>query len=252
LRKLLFGAAASTLLAPAAAHAETTGFVDAAYEHSQVQGGGAAESPNFGAGVQHDFDSGWGVQADGRSTHFDVSDFNAGYAAIHVYFAVSPNLDVGAFVGLSDFLLNNGESVGVEARVHQGQWSLQGSVGYTHFDPISGTSEVWDARALGAWFLNQDTALTPSVSYTEWQDTAFLDKQAGIGIGVTHRFNNGLQWYASYIYSANDSTVDGQYQVDTVRIGLRFNFSAGDLQTITNDGASWNGAAGMYEALARF
>lgn len=252
MRKLLIGAAASALLAPAAAHAETTGYIDAAFEHSQVNGGGSAESWNLGAGVQHDFDSGWSVQGDGRTTDFDGTNLTSGYAAIHTYSGLNQNVDVGAYLGFIDFLLSNGVIAGVEARVHQGQWSLQGSLSYTQFDPLVGTSEVWDSRILGAWFLNQDTSLTPLISYTEWQDTLFTDKQVGLGIGAAHRFSTGLEIYGSYVHSDNDSTVDGQYQVDTVRIGVRLNLNAGDLQTIANDGASWYGAAGMFEALGRF
>jgi hypothetical protein len=254
LRKLLFGAAASTLLAPLAAHAETTGFIDAAYEHSQVQGGGDAESWNFGAGLEHDFAGGWGVQADGRTTHFDnnVSTPATGYAALHVFTSVNQNVDVGAYAGQVDWILNGGVIAGVEARAHQGQWWLEGSFGYLQLDTISGTSEVWDTRLLGAWFPNQDTALTPILSYTEWQDPMFHDKQNAVGVGGAHRFGNGLEVYGSYVHSEVDSNVDGKYQVDSLRIGVRFNLNAGDLQTIYNEGASWYGAAGMYEAIARF
>jgi hypothetical protein len=253
LRKLLFGAAASALLAPAAAHAETTGFVDAAYEHSQVQGGGSAESWNLGVGVEHDFDNGWGVQADGRTTHFDAGFTpSTGYGVIHVFTALNQNVDVAGYAGQLEWLSSAGVIAGVEARVHQGQWWLEGSYGYLQLDPSIGTSEVWDTRLLGAWFVNQDTALTPILSYTEWQDTFFTDKQTAAGIGAAHRFSNGLQVYGSYVHSEIDSNVDGQYQVDSLRIGVRLNFNAGDLQTIYNEGASWYGAAGLYEAMARF
>jgi opacity protein-like surface antigen len=252
MKKLLIGAASSALLAPAAAHADTSGFVDTAYEYSETSGA-SADSWNLGAGIQHDFD-GWGIQGDGRTTHFDNGSFTigAGYTAVHAYTGLTQNADVAVFVGMLDFIGNDGVMIGTEARVEQPQWSLQGSLGYAEFHQTSGNFQIWDGRAIGSWFLNQDTALTPVLSYTEWHETNEILTQFGAGLGFTHRFNSGVQIVADYVHSDNDSTVAGPYQVDTWRLGVRINLNAGNLQAITNHGASWRGAAGFYEALGRF
>src|SRR5687767_7410949 len=102
-RKLLIGAAISALLAPAAAHAETTGFADVAYEYSE-SGGNSIESWNIGAGIQHDFANGWGIQGDARTTTFHPSfSVASGYTAVHLYTDLNQNVDLGAFVGMLDF-----------------------------------------------------------------------------------------------------------------------------------------------------
>ena len=103
MKKLLIGAAAGALLAPLAAHAETTGFIDTAYEHTEFSNIGIIESWELGGAIQHDFASGWGVQGDFRSTNFDAGgSFTAGadYAAVHIYTSVSQNVDLAAFVGM--------------------------------------------------------------------------------------------------------------------------------------------------------
>ena len=254
MKKLLMGAVAGTLLAPAAAHAETTGYVDVAYEYSEITGGGgSADSWNLAAAVQHDFANGWSLQGDGRSTQFDNGSFTVGasYTALHLYTALNPSIDVGGFVGMLDFS-NDATIIGVESRVHQGQWSLQGSLGYTQFHVTLGTSEAWDARVLGDWFVNPDTSVRPSLSYTEWHEGNFTHKQTGVGLGAAHRLGNGLEVYGAYVHSFDDTTPAGQYEVDTFRVGMRLHLNAGDLQTITNEGARWNGAAGMYEAFGRW
>lgn len=251
MKQLLIGAAVSALLAPGAAHAETTGFAEIAYEYSE-SGPDWIDSWNIGAGIQHDFANGWSIQGDARTTTFHPGfSVASGYTALHLYTDLNQNVDLGAFVGMLDF---NGDATiaGVEARVHQGQWSLQGSLGYTKFHITLGNSEAWDARVLGSWFLNADTALTPTISHTEWQEGNWTHTQFALGVGAAHRFSNGLQAYASYVHSDNDFTPTGPFQVDTIRVGIRLNLGAGDLQTITNEGASWYGAAGMYETFARF
>lgn len=254
MRTLLFGAAVSAMLAPAAAHAQTTGFIDTAYEYSEVRGGGSADSWNLGVGVQHDFANGWGVQADGRTTHFDnnVSTPSTGYGAVHVYADLTQAIDVAAYLGAIDWTLYSARTIGVEARLEQSQWSLQGALGYARFNPTIGTPEVWDARVLGAWFVNSDTAVEPTLSYTEWHDPPSTYKQFAVGVGLAHRFGNGLEISARYIHNDNDSSTGGKYQAHTWRIGVRLHLNAGDLQAVTNDGASWYGAAGLYEALGRF
>jgi hypothetical protein len=254
-RKLLIGAAASAMLAPAAAHAQTSGYVDTAYEYSETSGNTWVQSWNLGAAVEHDFATGWSIQGDGRSTKFDngAITMGANYAALHVSAAVSPNADVAAFFGFLDRVSSDAPMVGLEARVHQGQWSLQGSAGYAQFTPSIGSSEVWDARVLGAWFFNPDTALTPSIAYSEWHETfSFTRTQLGVGVGVTHRLNNGLQWFASYLHSDIDANQPFGYTADTARVGLRLHLNGGDLQTITNEGASWYGASGLYELFGRW
>jgi hypothetical protein len=251
MRKLLLGAALGALLAPAAAHAETTGFADIAYEYGE-SGGNSLDSWNIGAGIQHDFDNNWSIQGDARTNTFHPGfSVASGYTALHLYTELNPSVDLGAFVGMIDFN-GDGTTVGLESRVHQGQWSLQGSLGYTKFDITLGNSEAWDARVLGAWFVNSDTALEPSISYSEWHEGNWTHTQFSLGLGAAHRFSNGLEAYAGYVHSDNDSTPVGPYQVDTLRVGLRLNLGAGDLQSITNDGASWYGAAGMYEAFTRW
>jgi hypothetical protein len=253
-KKLLWGAAAGVLLAPAAAHAQTSGFVDAAYEYTETSGGGSLESWNLGVAAHHDFANGWSIQAEGRNTKFDGGAITQGasYAALHLTSAVNQNVDVGAFVGFLDRVSDDARMVGLEARVHQGQWALQGSAGYAQFTPSIGSSDAWDTRVVGAWFFNPDTALTPSIAYSEWQDTFFTRTQFGVGLGVTHRFGNGLQVFGSYLFSDIDANQPAPFTADTVRIGLRLHLNGGDLQTITNDGASWYGAAGLYEAFGRW
>ncbi len=251
MRKLMLGAAVSALLTPAAAHAETTGFADVAYAHMESSGN-TLEGWDISAGIQHDFANGWSSQGDARTSDYDPSfSVASGYAALHLYNELNQNVDLGAFVGM---LHVNGDAaiVGVESRVHQGQWSLQGTAGYTKFDITLGASEAWDARVLGSWFFNPDTALTPNIAYSEWHEGNFTHTEFGLGVGLAHRFSNGLQIYGGYLHSDNDYTPIGPYQVDTVRVGLRLNLSAGDLQNITNNGASWYGAAGMYEVFARW
>lgn len=255
MRTLLIGAAAGALLAPAAAHAQTTGFVDTAYEYSETSGGGWVKSWNIGAAVEHDFANGWSIQGEGRNTQFDNGVFTMGasYAALHVSAALDQNADIAVFVGILDRISSDAPMVGLEARAHQGQWALQASAGYAQFTPSIGSSEVWDTRVLGTWFLNPDTALTPSIAYSEWHDTfAFTRTQFSVGLGATHRFSNGLEAFAGYLHSDIDANQPFSYTADTVRVGLRLHLNGGDLQTITNEGASWYGAAGLYEVFGRW
>jgi hypothetical protein len=254
MRKVLIGAAAGALLAPVAANAETTGFIQVGYEHSE-SGPDTLDSWGLGGAVQHDFANGWGVQAEAHSTQFDNTSFvvTADYAALHVYTALNQKVDIAAFVGMLS-LPRGGDAfdLGVEARIHQGQWSLQGSVAYLEYPNAPGPSYAWDARVRGDWFVNQDTALIPVISYFEWHEGNFTHKSLEVGAGAAHRFANGLEINAFYVHSENDSTPIGTYQVDTLRLGLRLHLNAGDLQTIAVDGASWNGAAGVFENYGRF
>lgn len=256
MKKLLIGAAAGALMAPVAARAETTAFIETTYEHAEASNSNTAvESWKLGGAIQHDFSSSWGIQGDFRSTNFDFggSTLGANYAAVHVYGSVSQNVDVAAFAGILGLPIgDDGVDVGVEARMHDGPWSLQGSLGYLTFPTRAVNSEAWDGRVSAAWFINQDTSLGPSISYYEWNDGGDILKHLELGASAAHRFGNGLEVQAAYVHIENDSTVIGQYQADAFRVALRLHLNAGDLQTITNQGPSWTGALGIYENTGRF
>lgn len=255
MKKILIGAAAGALLAPIAAHAETTGFVDIAYERSEFGPGAVVDLGVLGGAIQHDFTSGWGIQAEFGTTQRDDGGFtvSSDYAAAHLYTALNASVDVAAFAGkLASPMVGDAWDVGVEARIHQGQWSLQGSVAYLNFPNTPITSEAWDTRVRGAWFVNQDTALTAGITYFEWQDGTFLRTHFAAGVGAAHRLANGLEVYANYLHGWNEYTPIPPYEADTVRVGVRLHLNAGDLQTITNQGPTWSGAVGVYENIGRF
>lgn len=251
MKKILLGAAAAfAVAAPSAALANTSGYVDTGYENTDYDSGGDFDALHLGGGVYHTF-GGWGVQADGRVTNQDwggSSTSGHGYAAVHA-FTQGGGWDFGGFLGLLDYYGDAGMMLGAETRTHFGNFSLQGTLGYAEFDSWSDYN-LWDIRVDGAFFLQPNFAITGGIGYSEWDAGSDSDALT-LSLGAAYQFVNGFTLYGEYINTDGDGS-GFNWEADTFRIGLRFDFNGGSLQDITNNGASWNGGAALHEQMLRW
>jgi hypothetical protein len=254
MRKYLWGAAAALAIATPAA-AETSGYVDAGYESSELSFGSDFEALHIGGAVHHEFGNGWGIQADGRtvsqSYNSSSSDDGHGYAAVHAYTGLSDHWDVGGYVGLIDVFGFGGHIAGIETRKNIGSLSLQGSINYADIDANTDNT-AWDYRVTANWFFTPNFGANAGAGVTDWDYAAGFDAESNDwSVGATYQFAGGFALYGSY----NDTHTDWvsyDYDVETFRLGVRWNLNGGDLQTVTNEGASWNGAAALHEQYVRF
>jgi hypothetical protein len=251
MRKYLLSAAAALAIATPAA-AETSGYVDASYESSEYSLGDEYDILNLGGGVHHEFDNGWGVQADARTglQSFDGAsqDEGVGYAAVHAYFGINDHWDLGGYAGLISESGDGHSMFGLESRKHIGNLSLQGSASFAH-------NESWydasDYRLSANWFFAPNFAVNAGVGWTEWDWESGFDAEAtDWSLGGAYQFAGGLVLHGSYASSDTD-WVTYTYDVETFRIGVRWNFNGGDLQTVANEGASWSAAATFQDQLTR-
>ena len=257
MRKYLLSAAAALAIATPAA-AETSGYVDAGYESSDYNSTDEFDVLHLGGAIHHEFGNGWGLQADGRTAlqTWDNSsgDDSHGYAAVHAYKGLNDHWDVGGYVGLLNYYGLGGTLIGIESRKHIGSLSLQGSVGYADFDTFFAFS-AWDYRLSANWFFTPNFAVNGGIGHIEWdREPAFIaDSEAtDWSLGAAYQFANGFALYGSYVSTDGETDVPSEWEVETFRVGLRWNINGGDLQTVTNEGASWNGAAAMHEQFVRW
>jgi hypothetical protein len=237
MRKYLLSAAAALAIATPAA-AETSGYVDAGFESSELdRSTGSADefdALHLGGAVHHDFGNGWGLQADGRtvSQSYDGAsiDDSHGYAAVHAYTGLSDHWDLGGYVGLIDVFGFSGHMAGIESRKHIGSLSLQGSVNYADIDA---SHIAWDYRISADWFFTPNFAVNAGIGATDWDyDSGFDAESNDWSVGAAYQFGGGFALYGSY----NDTHTDWvsyDYDVETFRIGVRWHFNGGDKQRRT-------------------
>lgn len=254
MKKLFLGAAAAAaIVAPGAALANTSGYIDGGYEATEYDGGGEFDALHLGGAIAHDFGSGWGIQADARMVNQEwdgsSSDDSHGYAALHAY-TTTGSWDFAGFVGLLDYYGDGGKMIGAETRTAFGAISLSGSLGYADFENGGSDYNALDLRVNGAYFFNPNFALTAGVGHTDWD--SFFDSDAlDLSVGVAYQLTNGIAFSGEYTNTDGDGFF-GDWEVDTFRLGVRFNINGGDLQNVTNNGASWSGAADLSEAMMRW
>lgn len=253
MKNILLGAtAALALAAPGVASAESSGYIDMGYQNNEFDSGSEFDGLHLGAGFYNDF-GGWGIQADGQTTNLDwdgsSGNDSTSYAAVHA-FTTGGSWDFGGYVGLLNYYGDGGYMVGGETRTNFGNFSLEGTLGYADFDQ-STDYNAWDVAANGAYFFMPNFAVTGTVAYTEWD--AFFDYDATtLSLGGAYQFGGAWTVYGGYSNVDVDSSTGSDYESDVWRIGFRYNIGGGDLQTVTNDGASWSGGAAMHERFLRW
>ena len=253
MKKLLLGALAAAAIAAPAAYADTSGSIDTGFTNAEFDNG-EYDAFHLGGAVQIDAWSGWAVQLDGRTSlqqwDNDSSDDSQAYAAVHADTNTGA-WDFGGWVGILNYYGSGGTTIGAETRTNFGNISLQGSLGYGSFQS-SGDYSGLQASVSGSYFFNPNLAVNVGVGHTTFEydfsdDTDMLD----LSIGGQYGFGNGFEVYGGYMTSDADYG-SGEYDVDTLNIGLRYHFGAGTLQDIANDGASWHGAQLLSDAFPRW
>jgi hypothetical protein len=257
MRKLLWGAAAALAIsAPGLAHADTTGHIDAGWTNTGLTNGfGNFNDYTIGGAVQTDVAPGWTVQLDGNTMlqQWDHSsaDDSHGYAALHAD-AKLDSFDVGAWVGILNWYGDGGKMIGVEGRTAFDNISLQGSVGYVDWR-ASNEYSAWDARIGGNYFLQPNWAINGSIVGTWFSEGYYDADMTDYSIGTTYQFSHcplsiSLDYQRNTVNNKNFEDYDG----NTVKLGLHWNFGGGTLQDNTNHGASWAGAEALEDAATRW
>jgi len=254
MKKLMLGAAAAVaIVAPSAAFADTSGYIDAGYEASEYDGGGEFDALHLGGAIAHDLSNGWGVQADARSVNQEwdgsSSDDSHGYAAVHAY-TNAGSWDFAGFVGLVEYYGDSGKMIGAETRTAFGNISLSGSLGYADFENGGSDYSATDLRVNGAYFFSPNLALTAGVGHTDWE-SVFDSDALNLSIGGAYQLASGIALTGEYVNTDGDGFFS-DWEIDSFRLGVRFNINGGDLQNVTNNGASWSGASDLSEAMMRW
>jgi len=253
MKKVFLGALAIAATTVPAAYAEVSGVVDAGYQNEDRSSGNSNNTEYLGGAFQSDAWAGWTVQVDGRTNiqQWDNNsrDYSHSYAAIHADTNTGA-WDFGGWVGIQNYYGDGGWSIGGETRTHFDNFSVQGSVGYVHFNTPSDYS-AWNLNVAGAYFINPDFAITGNVTGT-WFDSGTTYDTTEYGIGATYGFGNGFEVYGGYLRSEFKPDGGGEYDYNTWNVGLRYHFGGGTLQDYTNHGASWNGAGVLMDTFSRW
>lgn len=254
MKTMLLGAAAVAALAtPAIANAETRGSIDLGYEHNDFSYNSSTfQGYSLGATIIHDLSNGLTVQGDGRTTWqtwdgYD-QDYNQNYAAAHL--STSANgWDFGAFAGVVGYYDNSGYMIGGETRTAFGDFSVDGSIAYSHFNDSTDFSAM-HYRLGGAYFFMPNFAVTAGASWTHIDYSPDYDLTE-LSIGGAYQFANNVTLSGGYTHTDGDRSNDTSYDGDTFMLGVSFNFNGGTLQENTNHGA-WTSARHVSDTWMRW
>lgn len=241
MKKILVGAAAAAaLIAPGVASADTIGAIDFTYESNDFDYGDF-DGRSLGGGVATDFSHGLRLQLDGRTTLQDwdngSGDYSHGYAAAHVSGDLS-GINVGAFAGMLNYYGDGGTLLGVEARTSFGNFSVDGSAGFSDFNDNNYDGSAY--RVGGAYFFVPNFAITAGASTSEINSGTDYDITE-LSIGAAYQFANNIEIFGGYTDTDGDRSSGTDYDGETLQIGARLNIGGGSLQDNANGGL-WTSA----------
>lgn len=245
MRKLIIGAAAMLAVAlPGVAAAQTTATLGVSYANYDVE---SDDVDMFGldGAFAHDFSNGWTVQ--GEAAHdridFDGAEVGVSYGAVN-FGMRNENHALYGFVGLSDFYVSSVATVGVGGQLHFEQASVNGSVAYADIgEAFIDSGNLTNVHVDGTWFITDNFGITGEAAWTEVEVDSSDTDWTTLGIGASYRFTD-TPWtvYAGY---QNRDFEGGD--IDSFRIGVRFDIGSGSAREQARSGASWNGARSLYE-----
>ncbi len=253
MKKLLLGAAAAlAVAAPGIAAADTSGNIDFSLGATEYDGGGEFDQTNLGGAVQFDTGSSWTVQLDGRTSNVEF-DGSGGtnsnsYAAVHAT-TNGGAWDFGGWAGLVSYYGTGGWTIGGETRTSFGNFSVQGSLGYSSVDSFTDI-ETMSYQVGGAYFFSPNFAINANVARHDVDAGSSDIEMTDLGVGAAYGFGNGFEVYGGYVSSDIDFS-GSSVEADTWNLGLRYHFNGGSLQDNANDGASWSGVRVISDALGR-
>lgn len=245
MKNYLLGAVALiAIAAPAAANAQTSGYVGATYGNVDVDGLGDASAWGGEGAVAFQATDTLGVEIDGALVDGEDSDTTGGLTG-HL-FTRNDNYLFGGFVGFVDGDGSTTWQGGLEANKYFQSWTLAGSIAYANNDDadIDGTA----ANVEGRFFVNDNFRLNANAAYAH-VDAGLIgdDNVWTLGAGGEYQLSSiPVSFGAGYAHSEFD---DANLDVDAWTVSLRYNFGAGTLRDRDRNGASQASVSGISSSL---
>lgn len=246
---LATAAVAALAAAPALAQTAPTGSIGATWNQAEIDAGGLdADADGYAidgvvAGPVH---GDWTVTFGGQMAWADgtIDDDKTFSGQLHLTKDFG-GLRAGGFVSASDSTPGASLlSVGAEVQKYFDKATLTGAVSYGSINDLD--ADLWSVGVDGGYYILPNLRVNANVAYSEIQVADAETNAFSYGAAAEYQINSTpMSVYASWGRTTLD---DFDLDVDTLSLGLRFNFG-GDLQQRERAGAnltrSIGGAAGV-------
>ncbi len=226
MRNWIIGAAAMLAVAVPGVATAQTGYVGASYGNIDVSGAGDADFYGVEGAVA--FAGSGSIVFELNAGLVDSDDFDQAYGLTgHVYSRSDAGL-FGAFVGITDSdVVDETWTVGLEASKFYTNWTLAGALFYSDNDG----GEAWGVNVQPRVFIHDNFRLQANLGWADYDGGGDATR---FGLGGEYQFAS-----APISIGAGWSTIDSNGpDVDTLSIGLRYNFGGTTLRDRDRSGAS--------------
>lgn len=234
MRSVILGAASAlALLAPAAANAESPGYVDASVGQIDFDGSDL-DMIGFGGAVAADVSPNWRVQFDGDVTRYsDNGAFTTTNVTAHLY-TEGDNYAVGAVLSNRDLIFASIWSLGVEGQTAMGPVVLEGEAGFGTLEAFSNDAGTVNASVNGTYYASDNFSIGAGVGYLD-SDDAFGTIMT-YSVDAEYKFDSPVSLFVGY---ANSDYDDISADSDTWRLGARYSFGDDTLRNRRETGPRW-------------
>lgn len=251
---LLGAAAVFAIIAPAAAHADTTGHIDLSYQTANIDSGidYDVDAWTLGGALIMPIEGAWNLQfaASHENYTYENSEYDSAATAVTAHGIYrNESYAFGGYAGFGGIYSQTLYMAGVEGQFYLPNATIGGTVSYgATSDAYDYTS--WDARVNGSYFFTPQFAANATVAYTSWDD--YDTDVTGLGIGAEYRFSNcpfsvtGNYLHESWEYGSSDA------DADVFKLGLTYDFGGLSLQERSQQGASFDGASQFMDVWTRW
>lgn len=234
MRSVIFGAASAlALLAPAAASAETAGYVDISVGQADIDSTDL-DMISLGGAVVTPVSPNWRAQFDVDATRYSEDGAITGTSVTAHLFTEGPNWAVGGVLSNRDLLFASMWSLGLEGQTNLGQVVLEGEVGVGTIETFGGDTGTVNADGNATFYATPDFSIGLGVSYLDADDA--FGSSLTYSIEGEYKFDCPMSVFAGWATADYD---DVDVDVDTWRIGARWAFGNDTLQGRRETGPRW-------------
>jgi hypothetical protein len=246
---LATAAVAAFAAAPALAQTAPTGSLGATWSKAEADAGGSdfeADGYAIDGVVAGPVYGDWTVTLGAQMAWADgtIDDDKAFSGQVHVTKAFN-GMRAGGFVSASDSVPGSTLwSVGAEAQKYFDKATLTGAVSYGSIGELD--AKLWSVGVDGGYYILPNLRVNANAAYSDIQVQDTDVSAVSYGVAAEYQISESpMSLYASFARTTVD---DFDLDLDTVSLGVRFNFG-GDLQQRERAGAnltrSIGGAAGV-------
>jgi hypothetical protein len=244
MRKYLLGAAAALAIAAPGIASADSGEIGVSIGNIDFDSGDL-DTYGIDGSYVNNLHGDWVVHFDGAQTRLEDSGFSIGVGHADASVGVrNEGHALYGFIGMGNLYYFSSTNFGIGGQLYFPQATVNGSVGFANIDDAD--LDVTNVSVDGTWFFTPNFGVGGNVGWVEFDGSGSDVDGNRYGISGVWRPDG-----TNFTFGAGYENIDfDDFDADSWRLSLTYNFGTGTEQERSQTGASFNGADRLFNDMS--